>query len=164
MKNLLSTLSCILFLGGCSHQNGFSKFAMEPSQERSANSIQSSKIFKEGVVEGVLSLVYLNEVDPSVYNAHEYFLVAIYNKEKKELSNPNSFLQGALEITLNEKMPIKIKELAKEETIVARLFSQSTWNRYYLVAFEEEKENKLFLSLKGEGVSSQILRYSKNEE
>lgn len=164
MKNLLSLLSCIMLFGGCSHQNGFSKFAMEPSQERSANSIQSSKIIKNGATEGVLSLVYLNEVDPNVYNTHEYFLLSIYNKAKKELNDPNSFLQEGIEITLNEKMPIKIKKLSKDEAIVTKIFSQTTWNRYYLVAFEEEKENALRLFLKGEGISSGILRYSKNEE
>ncbi|MDY0117735.1 MAG: hypothetical protein RBR59_09175 [Sulfurimonadaceae bacterium] len=187
MKNTLATLFLLFSLTGCSHQNAFSKFNMETEEEKSASSQQDTPIFKNQEVAGSFSAVYLNEIKPDIYNGEEYFLIALYLKEKGNLKNLDNYevkkqelenidnknetlelenfvdkeVKG-LQIILNSKNPLTIEPLPQE---LRRYISlDASWNHYYMVVFEQTVENRLSISLHGNDLHTKNLTYTKNEE
>ena len=75
MKSFFAILSIIILFGGCSEKSAFSKFNMSKKQELSANSLQNSKIMSGESVEGIVSVIYLNEVYPEKFADNDYFFV-----------------------------------------------------------------------------------------
>jgi len=164
MKSFLIILIYLFFLIGCSDKNAFTKFNMTTAQELTASSLQSSKIKLADKVDGIVSVVYLNEVYPHRYFTNEYFFVYLYLKNKKELYNPVSLEDVDLVLKLNDKLPIKIKKLPYANEFSNLINTKSKWNRYYLVAFKKEKSNKLSIVLENGQSSSDPLVYQKGEQ
>ncbi|MDD2652597.1 MAG: hypothetical protein PHX44_06070 [Sulfurimonas sp.] len=134
---------------------------MDKTKELSASSLQSSKIVSQnGDVRGIFSAIYLNEVYPETFNEHEYFFIFIYLKEAKELHSVEDGIESSLKLTLNSKLPVKIKKLPKENQFSHLIDTTNNWNTYYLVAFETA--DKINLSLSDEkSLSAAILKYKK---
>ncbi|MBU0720610.1 hypothetical protein KJ877_04660 [bacterium] len=163
MKYFFTSLVLILFFSGCSHQNAFSKFKMDEKQELSASSLQSSKIKSGEDIRGIFSAIYLNEVYPESFNQKEYFFVYLYLKEKKIMHNPNALNDAELTLKLNGRPPIKIKQLPHANRFSHLAFTQSEWNSYYLVAFEEEGKELSLVLESGDSLSDALL-YKKDEQ
>ena len=154
----------LLFLG-CAKTNAFSRFHLSTEKEHAISSLRSSKISRENDLLGVVSSIYLNEVNPKKYSGMEYFLVEVYTKNKDRLYNPNSVNEGEIVLKLNDELPIKIKKLDQENEFVELMaFDNKSWKSYYLVAFKESKSNKLSLILQDGNFGSLPLIYQKNEQ
>lgn len=161
MKTFFIFLTFLTLFTGCSKKNAFYEFKMDKDQERSASSLQSSKIVsKGGEVSGVLSAIYLNEVYPETFNQDESFFIFVFTKEKKELYDPNKPTDTDLKVMLNSKLPIKIEELSQENKFSHLVDIKNDWNRYYIVTFE--KADTINLIIEDANASSGILKY-KNE-
>ncbi|MFT7004683.1 MAG: hypothetical protein ACJAWW_002048 [Sulfurimonas sp.] len=163
MRYILTILTFSLLFLGCADKNAFSKFKMLPDQELSANSLQSSKIKLGENVAGVVSTIYLNEIYPKVYTANEYFYVYVYLKDGSKMYDPNTLDDIKLTLKLNNKLPLKIKKLDSKNKFSHLASVNSEWNQYFLIAFEEEKTNKLSLVLENGQSSSDSLVYQKGE-
>ncbi len=161
MKYIIITLTITLLLTSCADKNAFDKFNMQKDQELSADSLQSSKIKRSQDIDGLISAVYLNNIYPDIYNEHEYFYVYIYQKDKKEMYNPNTQDDIELTMKLNSKLPVKIKELSAINKFSHLTSVQSKWQRYFLVAFGKEDEDELNLILESGQSSSDALNYQK---
>ena len=165
MKFTLTILTFSLLFLGCANKNAFDKFNMQPDQELSAASLQNAKIKSGENVAGVVSVIYLNEVYPKIYNSNEYFYIYLYVKDKTQMHNPNTLDDVNLTVKLNGKMPVKVKELSNNNKFSHLVSVNSDWNRYYLVAFEEEeKSSSLSLVVENGQSSSDALIYQKDEQ
>lgn len=154
MKFPTILLTSLLFLSGCSHQNAFTKFELLQDQEAAIASLQSSKLEYNDKVAGVVSVIYLNEVYPKPYNGEEYFLLSLYLKEGEK----------EIQVQLNNKKPLKIKQLSHTNRLSHLSGTQNVWSRYYLVAFQEQSSDKLSLVLKEGTYTSKNIVFRKNKE
>ena len=153
MKSFFIILTFMILLAGCADKNAFSKFNMTTEQELSASSLQSSKVKFGEEIDGTFSAIYLNEVYPKVYYKDDYFFIYLYLKEKKE----------EWDLKLNSKSPIKIEQLSHANKFSHLIATKNEWNRYYLVTFKKDKENRLSLILENGQSSSAALMYQKDE-
>jgi len=163
MKSFLVMFIFTIFFVGCADKNAFTKFDMTTAQELTASSLQSSKIKFSNGIDGIVSVVYLNDVYPHRYFTNEYFFVYLYLKNKKKMYNPTMLEDVDLVLKLNNKLPIKIKKLSHDNEFSDLINTKSKWNRYYLVAFKKEKSNKLSIVLENGQSFSDPLTYQKDE-
>ncbi len=154
MKYILITLTFLLFMSGCSHQNAFTKFKMTQEEEFLAANTQSSKIESADKIEGVFTAIYLNNVYKESFINDENFLIAVYMK------NPETLYS----FKLNKKSPLKIKKIEKLQEFgefTQLMKTKEKWNEYYLVVFSTQ-EKKLNLSIEKESSFSAELLYLKD--
>lgn len=128
MKILLTSLTFILLFSSCADKTAFSKFNMTQEQELAASSLQSSKIVLGESVNGVVSVLYLNEIHPEMFKENEFFYISLYLKEEKQ----------KFTITLNGKEPLAIEKLPHANKFSHLLSTENEWNSYYLVHFKNE--------------------------
>ena len=164
MRYILTILTFSLLFMGCADKNAFSKFNMQPDQELSAASLQGTKVKMGENVQGIFSAIYLNKVYPNVYTVNEYFYVYLYLKDEKKMHDSNTLDDIKLTMKLNGKIPLKVKKLDAKNQFSHLASVHSEWKRYYLVAFEREKESEINLVLETDQSSSDALTYQKGEE
>jgi hypothetical protein len=155
MKLLTITTLCatLFFMVGCSHDNAFDRFALSQKQKLAENSIQSSKISLDKTVDGVVYVVYLNEVMPKKYHGDEYFYIYLYSKDK----NPKfSFL-------LNSKPPVEVEKLASFNRFTQLTSHNVKWNKYFLVRFKKQNKRVLSLKVKNKQYNSDLFTYVKDQ-
>ena len=160
--NFFISILLVFFFGACSHKNAFYEFSMDKRQEQSATSLKRIKIVKDTKVIGTFNALYLNNVYPEKYNKEEYFIVYIYLKEIKNISNPNTINRDNLKILLNNNEPIKLEELDNENRFFKLTGSKNKWNKYYLVSFDAVGES-LSLKLESDQSFSVVLKYQKDQ-
>ena len=149
MKTFLIITTLLILFNACSYDNAFSSFDITPKQAQSENSILSSKIQNKSQVNGIISVVYLNDVLPKEYRDSEYFYVSLYTKDKTEVS----FL-------LNDTQPLSIENLpAKNKFSTLTSFSPE-WQKYYLVHFAEQGKSLAFMA-KNSTFSSEKMLFKK---
>jgi len=163
MKSTFILAVLLITFSGCSHKNAFSNFQMSKEQELSASSFQSSKIKSGEQVDGIFSAIYLNEVYPKSFTQNEYFYIHLYLKEDREMYNPNSLDELKLKVKLNKNLPIKIKELERENQFSNLIKVENRWTKYYLVSFDKQDGN-LSLVLENDLSFSDALVYQKDEQ
>lgn len=149
---------------GCTRTNAFTRFDFTKIKERATSSLRTSKIGQSERIDGVISSIYLNEVNPQKYNGMEYFYITIYTKDKDKLYDPNSLDHRNMILQLNGRLPIKIKELDSNNKFKGLIPLYNNWNSYYLVAFDEDDSERLSLTLQNGQFASQPLIYQKDEQ
>jgi hypothetical protein len=153
MKTFLILLTFLIIFGACSRNNAFDRFHMNPDQERTLNSLQSSKIKYKNRVNGSVHVVYLNQVDPEKYINAEVFYIYMYLKDKSE---PVSF-------SLNGEQPsLSVRELTSNNEFTALTSVDTQWNRYYIVSFAEQGDILKFKVKNGVFTSNTML-FEKDE-
>jgi len=167
MKTFLLFFTFLFILSGCSSNNAFDLFKLDKDQERSITSLETAKIVtKDGTVSGVFSGIYLNEVYPDSFNDGENFFVYVYLKKEEKMYDPKKLVKTKLNIKLNDKFAVKLKELPRENKFSHLVSIKSNWNKYYLVTFltDEKRELSLSLLLENDPSSSAVLKYQKAEQ
>jgi hypothetical protein len=148
---------------GCTRTNAFTRFHLSPIKERADGSLRSSKLNAGEENLGVVSTIYLNEIEPKKYNGMEYFFVVFFTKNQDKLSDPNLLEARSLKLKLNGEEPVKIKKLDKENELASLIPLKNDWNEYYLVAFNKSESEKLSLTLEDGKFGSLPLEYQKIE-
>ena len=153
MKFFLTLITFMMMFQGCGEKNAFSRFHLLEKQELGLNSLQSSKL-KDGVaVNGVISVVYLNQINPERFNNSEVFYIFMYTKDK---SLPINF-------TLNAQNPsFSVKELTRENEFTYLTSVDTEWNRYFIVTFAPQGDFLNFQTKNG-NFSSDVLKFEKDE-
>lgn len=165
MKIYFTLLTFIILFTGCSSKNAFDQFNMSKEQELSVSSLQSAKIIsKDQEITGLFSAIYLNEVYPKAFNGDEYFFIYMYLKQPKEICDPEELEEAELNIKLNSKLPIKLKELPRKNNFSNLVSIKSDWNKYYIVAFSRDNSEDFNLLLENGPSSSAELKYQKAEQ
>jgi len=156
-------LTTLLVFCGCTTNNAFSRFHFTALKEQAVASLRTSKINLDNDVVGVVSSIYLNEVNPQKYNGMEYFYIAVYTKNKDTLSDPNSIVGSNMVVKLNDTLPMKIKKLDQKNEFEGLIALDNSWTSYYLVAFPPSQSDKLSFILQDGKFGSLPLVYQKNE-
>lgn len=162
--HLTIILIITILFSGCTHTNAFSRFNFDDIKERATSSLRTSKISYGEEMFGVISAIYLNEVKPQKYNGMEYFYIIVYTKDKGKLYDPNILDTLNLNVQLNGKLPVKIKQLDRDNMFKGMIPLNNDWSSYYLVAFNEDEGEKLSLTLQNDYYVSQPLIYQKGEQ
>jgi hypothetical protein len=153
MKTFLTALIFLLLMNGCAEKNAFSRFHISEKQEIGLDALQSSKIKDKMSVNGVVSVVYLNQVEPQKFKNTEVFYVFMYLKDK---SIPVHF-------TLNGEAPIfSVKKLTPSNEFTYLTSVDAPWNKYYLVTFAQQGDILKF-KVENEKYSSQEMVFEKDE-
>jgi hypothetical protein len=137
MKTFATLLLLLSIFNGCSSKNAFDNFRFSQTRELSEDMLMSHKIVKEGRVEGVANVVYLNKVLPKKYYDKEYFYIYLYVKQK----------DTNLSFVLNDKQSITVKKLSTQNEFTYLTSFDANWSQYYLVGFEKSKHNRLHLQI-----------------
>jgi len=152
MKQLFLLLTSLLIFIGCSRDTAFDRFPITQKQKLAENSIQSSKIKNKNNIDGVVNVLYLNEVNHKIYNDKEYFYIYFYIKNK---SIKPLFL-------LNNKYPLHITKLDNENQFSNLISFNAPWSQYYLIEFAKQGDNLNF-QLKNGKYTSDILKFEKDK-
>lgn len=152
MKTFSIILIFIITFSACSTNNAFYNFNMSKKQELSEDSIQSSKIQKNNIVDGFINVLYVNNILPEKYNDKEYFYIYVYTKSS----------DSKLDFTLNGKKAINVKKLSKDNEFSNLVLFSANWTKYYLVEFTKEKNSLVFIA-KNTKFSSDKLNFMKSE-
>jgi hypothetical protein len=167
MNFFLSTLILSVVLIGCSSQNAFTKFTMDKQQELSVSNSQTSKIKFEDKVDGIVSAIYLNEVDSKTFNDNEYFYISLYLKNKNQMDDISLMNEIKSSLKLNKKFPVEVKQLPNDNHFSHFTSVNSKWNKYYLATFKKEitgeNAKKLNLVFMHGKFSSDMLSFEKGE-
>lgn len=153
MKTFLTINIFLLLLSACSYDNAFSRFDISPERAKSEESIVSSKIYDAKSIAGVLSCVYLNAVNPDKYKDGEYFYIYLYTKDNK----------AAVSFTLNDINASIIKELEADNEFTVLTDSNTSWQKYYFVKFEQQEDTNLRLIAKFENYASDAIVFQKDD-
>jgi len=164
MIKLLITITTLVLLSACSSKNAFTTFNMNEEQERAVSSLLTSKIkSNDGKIDGVISVIYLNEIYPDSYHTNEYFFVYVFLKNKPKNNDLDEFNEELLNLTLNGEKPVKIKQLPNKNKFSHLTFIKSDWNKYYLVAFRKQEKSSINLVLENGQSFSAPLEYHKGK-
>ena len=144
----------LLFSAGCSSNNAFSSFNITQYQERAEDVIESSRILKDGITKGFVTIVYLNRVYPERYKKEEHFYISFYIQGSDESVN----------FILNKERPLLVKKLEKGNSFANLLSQERDWQNYYHVVFEKTQKEKMQLTLTSKGYSSKITLYKESGE
>ncbi len=147
VRFILIALS-ILF-GACSRDTAFEYFTrLDSTQERAVTNFKRVTLKEHNRTVALLSVIYLNPVDPALYQQQQYFLVALYDIRKRPLTDYS--------ITLNGKTPAGIVTLDDNCSLRALMPLNNPWNDYYQLVFSATGDHNLTLqfetdpSLQGE--------------
>ena len=151
MKYFLITIAILLLCSGCSYQNAFSKFDMTQKEELLASNTQSSKITSKESVEGIVTAIYLNNIDENYVDGYENFIVGVYMKD--------STLK--YDFKLNRELPINMEKIEDLNDYKEVLKSPKKWDTYYYVKFKNYGK-KIDFTLESDILSSALLHYLKD--
>ena len=149
MRFWIPPLLAVMFFAACSRETAFEYFPKLDSQEERAVTNLRRVTLKEGnETAALISVIYLNPVDPQLYIGRPNFLVSLYDKRGRTLDDYN--------VTLNGQESVGIAPLDANCSLRRFLPLDNPWNRYYQVVFKMQEGGKLTLrfetrpSLRGE--------------
>jgi hypothetical protein len=137
MKTFATLLLLLSIFNGCSSKNAFDKFQFSQTRELSEDTLISQKIVKEGRVEGVASVIYLNKVLPKEYYDKEYFYIYLYIKQK----------DANVSFLLNKTPSQTVQKLDFQNKFTYLTSFDANWSQYYLVTFKKSQSNRLHLKI-----------------
>ncbi|HHH72749.1 MAG TPA: hypothetical protein ENL04_02880 [Sulfuricurvum sp.] len=127
----------ILFTA-CSRDTAFEYFTrLDSTQERAVTNLKRVTLKEDNRTVALLSVIYLNPVDPALYQQQQHFLVALYDTQKRPLTDYT--------ITLNGKTPAGIVTLDDNCSLRALMPLNNPWNDYYQLVFSATGDHKLTL-------------------
>jgi len=152
-----TTLSAALLLSGCSKSTAFDFFATDVYYEKAVSNMQKASLMQAMETKALLHAVYLNNVDPDLYQDGEYFYVAVhiiedaYDPKKHGLRNLNYQLK-LIEVSEDDKTklvsfePIETIELDEDDKLRRTMPIQNQWNHYYRIKFKTTESKTIKLS------------------
>ena len=152
MKTFLIILFFLVIYTGCSKNNAFHRFDITKMQEKSEDSLQSSRIHNNTQTDGVASVVHLNRIFPNKFKGKESFYVCMFTKS----NNDN------LKFILNGKQSIKENKLTSINEFSNLMSLNETWKEYYYVEFEKQN-SKLSFSIENSLFFSDEMTFEKSE-
>ncbi len=151
MKTFLTINILLLLFSACSYNNAFTRFDLSQQREKSEENLISSKIYDKSKIAGIINVVYLNTVNPEKYKDSEYFYIYLYAKTSEAL----------ISFTLNDINATSTQELEVNNDFTALTDSNVSWQKYYLVSFEQQG-TRLKLIANIANVSSSPIIFSKD--
>lgn len=160
MYKIIFLLFISLFFVSCGPKNSaFRYFEKNDVETRGVQFTKKTDILKDKEVDVIFMATYLNKIDKKISDTkNEVFLIFTYfsNKESQNIED------NAYKIFLNEKEPILVEKVEKDDENFKDLMLKNHWGNYYLVKFDSiEDINSLKLELKNSESSRAILDFEK---
>lgn len=144
-KTILVSLLSTIFVA-CSDNSSLKYFEKDTTQARAVQFTKKLDILEKNEPKTILMATYLNNIKEEKFQTkNDKFLLNIYftDRPTQDLKSNN------YQVMLNDKMPLNIKQIEKNDKIYGSLLAQNSWGSYYLVEFESiKKVYKLNLQLK----------------
>jgi len=150
MKSFLIALGLVVLLSSCASRNAFSSLDVSQEEELAIENTRSGKITFGNHIQGIYSLVYLNNVYPQMDKDTHQFYISLYLKDGKE---------DEASITLDEKSLIQVLKLEEENKFTSLLAMKNSWTSNYLVSFKDESFKNINLVIDSGQFSSGPLKY-----
>jgi len=130
----------------------------EKNYHRQLQKSEKVQLYDGHLTKTMLIATYLNkqEIDKDAKN-NERFIVGIYSEDE----NKTSFKNGDYSLTLNNKEPISIISIKKDNPLLKDISFTSDWSKFYLVSFEHVSTNKFSLIFKSKLYGKGILNFAK---
>ncbi len=153
MKIYFIILILPILFSACAHKSAFDDFNITKKQELSEEHLQNAKIKDGNETTGLVTALYLNNVDKREFHNSEYFYLSLYIQNSKDKN---------LQFFLNSKKPLSVKKLSNPNKFTKLTSINAAWLQYYLVTFEKEK-GELKLQIKDNNSSSRVLLFKQEE-
>lgn len=131
-------LLCLSFCG-CSFYSV--SFKPEVLEEKKILSSRKSELISNNKVNMVVVVSYLNNVNPEIYNAREYFFIEVFSELDISFIDYSEFkiIDNAKFLWIREIPPSEFDDVLKVT---------NKWSRGFLIAFEEiDEQNKKNMEL-----------------
>lgn len=156
-------LIALLSLSGCADKGAFDLFTMDKAHERSVEQLRTGSIVLSLETKAIISAIYLNPVYPEQYKDGESFIAAIYFENDMRSVKKRDIKDIGYHLTLNGKEPVEIEELKEADVRRQLMPVRNTWNRFYLVKYNNFSEGALALELENNQTGSVVLNYQKGK-
>lgn len=156
-------LIALLSLSGCADKGAFDLFTMDKAHERSVEQLRTGSIVLSLETKAIISAIYLNPVYPQQYKDGEFFIAAIYFENDMRSVKKRDINDIGYHLTLNGKEPVEIEELKESDVRRQLMPVRNTWNRFYLVKYNNFTEGALTLELENNQTGSVVLNYQKGK-
>ena len=153
MKIYFIILILPILFSACAHKSAFDDFNITKKQELSEEQLQNAKIQDTNETTGLLTALYLNNVDKKEFHDDEYFYISLYVQNSTGKN---------LEFLLNSKKPLIVEKLSNPNKFTDLTSINAVWRQYYLVVFTKEK-GELKLQVKDNNSSSRVLLFKQEE-
>ncbi len=146
-----AVLFAVVFLG-CSRDTAFEYFTkLDSTAERAVVNLRQIVLRDDrNNTRALISVIYLDPVQPQIFRRQHFFLVGLYDSRKRPLFDYN--------LTLNGEAPKGIVELDDNCSLRRLMPLNNPWTDYYEVVFAHTDDENLTLtfengpSLKGSAV------------
>jgi hypothetical protein len=138
MRFWITPFFILIFFSACSRDTAFEYFTKLDSQkERAVVNLRRITLREQNETTALISIIYLNPVEPKLYIGRPNFLVALYDKRNRTLDDYN--------ITLNGQPSLGMTELDDNCSLRRLMPLDNPWNRYYQVIFPYQDDANLTL-------------------
>ncbi len=138
MRFWFTSLIVILLFTACSRDTAFEYFTkLDSRKERAVVNLRRITLNEQNETSALISVIYLNPVDPQLYIGRPNFLVALYDKRGRTLDEYN--------ITLNGRPYVGMTELDDNCSLRRLMPLDNPWNRYYQLIFPYQDDANLTL-------------------
>lgn len=149
MRFLLALPLFAVLFSACSKNTAFHYFTkLDSRHERAVSNLQNITLKEDNRTAALLNVIYLNPVDPDLYQNQHFFFVAQFDTRKEPLEHYT--------ITLNGRPPVGIAPLDDNCSLRSLMPLNNPWNAYYEIVFKGSDDENLTLrfetdpSLQGE--------------
>jgi hypothetical protein len=163
MRFSLLSFVALLTMSGCAQKGAFDLFKMDAAHERSVEQLRAGSIVLSLETKAIISAIYLNPVYPEQYKDGEYFIAAIYFENDMRSVKKRGIKDIGYRLTLNGKEPVEMEELAEKDLRRELIPVRNTWNRFYLVKYNNFSEGVLTLGLENNQTGKVVLNYQKGK-
>lgn len=141
-----------IFLAACSRDTGFQYFTkLDSRQERAVINLRNITFRENNVSRAMLSVIYLNPVEPDLYRRQHYFLVAQYDERGTPLTDYRILLNGA--------PPAGIALLDANCSIKKLMPLDDPWHDYYELIFSATGDENLTVTFETDPFSKEAVTY-----
>lgn len=159
--------SIFLFFSGCSvhkellRDSGKEKLIVQQTKKGEIVNLLETKAH--------IFATYLNRLDAKTYSDGEYFFINTFfvddfeKRERRGLNNPFFELMLKDKKGQNIKSPTLVELLHRDSEIVKEYGINSRWGENFLVRFDRQDTQRLYLNLMHKDYGGVELRFSKDE-
>jgi len=134
MRYWLFPVLVLILFSACSRDTAYKYFTkLDSRHERAVTQLRRITLKEGERTEALISIIYLNPVDPELYRRQHFFFVALYDKRGTGLD--------AYRITLNGKVAAGVAQLDDDCDLRSLMPLNNPWNAYYEVVFDGVKDD-----------------------
>ncbi|NWF66721.1 MAG: hypothetical protein HXX81_04550 [Campylobacterales bacterium] len=149
-KKSLIFLIFIFIFTGCESKKTIEKMLNEDKVYKILlNKTQKLEIINSFQTKSTVIVTYLDKYKPHD-SSMERFLVAFYINDSELMDNFDLTKNSEYKIFLNNKVPLEIIEVSKDDKVLRDIPYYQKWYKYYYVNFKKENNDKLEFLIKHE--------------